>query len=217
LGEEALGALAREYLAAHPFFSGAGEDLAETLPGFLSVALEEDEARGPWMVDLARLERAVDEVRAAPARPALSPVVLWAHDMDKLPEHRLIAVPGVRLLALDHEVDGVYQSLLERRPWAAPLESEQHLVVYRRNDEIRRMRLAPAAAAFLRGLLGGARIGDAMAQARFEAADEGWSPRAFARRCALWLRLWLDEGLFGALVGPPPAEAPAPLAAMTGA
>jgi hypothetical protein len=201
VGEEAFRGLAVEYLHACP---PAGPNLASLGAGFpphLAATRPSDAA--DWadcLVELARYERALDEVFDGPGSEggdSLSVEGLAAISPDAWASSRLVPSPALRLLRLAYPVDdywGAIRSLEEGGVAPAlPARRRQLVALSRRDHVVRRLVLDPDEFALLEGLLSGQPIGVAIA------AVSGASSRAdhaLEEALTRWFARWMREGLF---------------------
>src|SRR5262245_12156156 len=130
LGSELFDAFAVAYLEAHPSRSytlgrlGAKfpEYLAETRPRDMAT-VEDGPAWPEFMIDLARLERVVNEVFDGPGaegQPLLDGERLRSIPPERWPETRLVCVPCLRLLKLSHPVNEYFTAIRKGGKPAVP-------------------------------------------------------------------------------------------------
>src|SRR5262249_40124304 len=118
------------------------EFLAETRP--TEAERSEREAESDWpefLIDLARLEQAINEVFDGPGAeqiPPLDPARLAAISAERWSEVRLVCVPCLKLLALSHPVNDYFTQVRKRQDPAVPLRSSAFLAVIRRNYRVYR-------------------------------------------------------------------------------
>jgi len=148
VGAEGFRALVGLHLLSRPSTSASladlGEALAETLQAHPVVAGR------PWLIDLARLERALAEVWMSDGGP-FPPLVLPAAGWDTL---RLELSPALRLLRLGWDVVETVPEL------GAPEERETWTAVWRDGEATAVERLAPAPGELLAALGRGATLGE---------------------------------------------------------
>ena len=115
LGPAAWEALVRSYVQAHPSRSYTLNVLGRDLPEFVATARVR---RPAFCRDLARLEWAVSEVFDAPEAPPLTEDELDAVAPDEWERARLVPVPALRLVVLEHDAGAHLDALREgrRRP-----------------------------------------------------------------------------------------------------
>jgi hypothetical protein len=200
LGGEAFEASCRAFIARHPSTERTLQTLSVRFPDFLARYLK-GRRNARLAIDVARIERAMEDVFDAPrAEP------LGIEALNKLPAEswggsRLTLTPALRLLELGCGADAYMTAVRSRRPARAPRPKPTYVIVYRHN--LRAWRLKVSREQFeLLCLLG-----------------KGWPiGRAVYRSCrhmrvradrlpalvAGWFRDWSAAGLFVGLT--PPAK-----------
>jgi hypothetical protein len=200
LGRERFTQLCERYIAAlpprAPSLNGYGEQLADFCA---SASAAEPWAQAPrhppaLLRDLARIEwAAVELIHAATAVPLAASDVL-AREAG-FADARLVAVPTLRLLRLEHRVHALYAVLRNGRrgaPLPAPAPGQGFVLLQRSDWEIVSDELPFAEGTLLADLLAGTAIGAALAAA----AERGVSETDVGA----WFQRWLQAGLFCALV-----------------
>jgi len=198
IGDEAFAALAVDYLRAVPPSSPNLADLGGRFADHLAATRPEDSGDsghwGAFLVDLARFERALEEVFDGPGAEggaALAPEALSALSPEAWASARLVCNPALRLLDFGFPVDDFWGSVrgLDEgtTPPSPPAASEQFVALCRREHVVRRLVLEPKEHAWLAGLAQGQSVGAAVA-ALVGHLDESALERWFAR--------WMTEGLF---------------------
>lgn len=183
LGDEALPALARAFSREHPPERGDLGTWGEALPAWL--AAQPSLAEWPWLADAARLDWAVHQAERATdeALDAESLSLLSSRDPGDLV---VDLCAGTAVLAsawpvvdLHHaHASGAADEALAAARAAVAAGAAQTALVWRRGWRAEVAPIDPAGGAFTTALLGGARLGAALAQAG-EALDfGGWLARA---------------------------------------
>jgi hypothetical protein len=162
LGPAAWKDLVRSYVQAHPSRSYTLNVLGRALPGFVAVARV---PRPAFCRDLARLEWAVSEVFDAPEASPLTEKDLEAVSPDEWERARLVPVPALRLVVLEHDAGTHLDALREGKRRPPVRRRRSRVVVYRRNDAVFRREHAAGAFALLEDLVGGLTVGRALARA----------------------------------------------------
>lgn len=203
LGTEIFDSFAMGYLHAHPSRSYTLNDLGAHFPEFLAETRpprgEEERAGRDWpefMIDLARVERAVNEVFDGPGiegERLLDAAALQTIAAERWPGARLLCVPCLKLLQLNYPVNDYFAAIRRGDTPAIPEPGISYLVVTRRDYRVRRFPLELPAYELLSSLARGLTIGEAVRRAAdvSELADE-----PLARRIGEWFRFWAAEGLF---------------------
>ncbi|MBI3863556.1 MAG: putative DNA-binding domain-containing protein [Planctomycetia bacterium] len=191
------------YLQSHPpggyTLSRLGarfpEFLAETRPARDSA--EEGNADWPeFMIDLARLERVVNEVFDGPGSeglPALDAARLQAIPRDRWPAVRLVAAPCLRLGALQFPVNVFFTAMSKKESARMPEPGAAFVAVTRRDYSVRRYELSVEQFTLLAALVEGESVGAAIERlvAELPSAHEDLAPRLRE-----WFRTWTAAGFF---------------------
>ncbi|MDX1948020.1 MAG: DNA-binding domain-containing protein [Pirellulaceae bacterium] len=184
VGDDLFEQFALDYLRVHPPTSYTLHALADQFAPFLAATRPADDWAG-FLVDLARLEHAFDQVFDGPGpeelEAALEVDVPW----------RL--VPGFTLLAFSHPASSYYTAWKagENPPW--PAASEQFVALLRRDYVVRRFELSRPQFALLADLDAGQSLDDALAAL---AARSSLPPSALADEVRLWFTRWSAAGFF---------------------
>lgn len=199
LGPEAWEGLVRSYVQVHPSRSYTLNVLGRELPSFVARA---PVRRPAFCRDLARLEWAVTEAFDAPGATPLTEDALAAVAPGEWERARLVPVPALRLLVLEHDAGAHVDALREgrRRP---PIRRRRcRVVVYRRGDAVSRRQEEPTPFALLEDLVNGVPVGRALAR-RLEGRGARLGPDEAFRL----FRDWAAMGLFRAVEIAPPMVA----------
>lgn len=213
LGNELFDAFAVAYLQSHPSQSYTLGRLGAKFPEFLAEtrppAEAGDEPDADWpafMIDLARLERIVNEVFDGPGNeglPPLDPARLRAIPPQDWPEARLVTAPCLRLATLQFPVNEFFTAIARKQPASLPEPGVSHLAVTRRDFRVKRFELSVQQFTLLSALQNGAIIGGAIEGAARVATD---SVDDFAMQLREWFRQWTTEGFFSELIAPASRE-----------
>lgn len=194
LGEQNFARLARELWAAHPPQRGDVAEWGVELPAW--IAAQPDLAEWPWLADAARLDLALHAAeRAADARLDAGSLS-WLAEADPS-QLTLSLMPGLAVLVSAWPVASIHAAHHDEGPDPfAPVRAAlaagqgEAVCVARAGWRAVVHRLSNHDAAFMRGLLGGASLADAL-----QAAGEGfdfaaWLQRAIAQS---WLKAVLPR------------------------
>jgi hypothetical protein len=161
LGHEEFRQLAWTYQRACPSPSGNLFHVGRQLPGFLADRVAPDEGH---LVDVARLEWAIQEALVAPDGPAsLDLAALAAVPTDALAGIRFRPHPSARLLATGFAVFALWEALQAGQPLPAAAPGAEHLLVLRRPGGVELQRVPPADFAWLGAVRDGADFATAAA------------------------------------------------------
>lgn len=207
LGDEAFDALAIGYLQTHPSQSYTLDCLGDHLGDYLAMTrpdLDDDgqptETWPDFLIDLARLEWNIGEVFDGPGvegQITLDADQLLAIDADHWPAVRLLPAPCLRTLAFQFPVNDYFTAL--RQAGAGdelpplPDREDTWLALSRHDFVVRRHALDRAQFVLLTSLMGGERIGEAIASVA-AAAEINFDE--LADRLQSWFRTWTAAGLF---------------------
>lgn len=193
LGPEAFSALAAEYVLACP---PNAPNLAALGAGFadhLDATRPEGE-RFAFTAELARYERAIDEVFDGPGAEGLDPLdaaALQGLSPEDWSLCRLTPTPALRLLRFAFPVDDYWDAVRDLAPGALapspPERTPQWIALTRRDYVVRRLVCDPGAWSLLERLCQGATVGEGL-----EGLEGGVDPVALQR----WFARWMAEGLF---------------------
>lgn len=191
LGHEHAHALFRAYVAAHPSRHYSLNVLGKGLEGFLRDEADVPEPRA-FALELARLERAIQDVFDAPAGASLSAEALAAVAPADWARARLVPIPAFALFAFEHPVNAWYQAFRDDAPRPVPAREPSFLAVFRQDGRVWRMDLARAQHALLAELAAGRTLERALE----ELARSGFELAQLAPEIQGWFRTWAAEGFF---------------------
>jgi hypothetical protein len=206
LGRETFDEFAVGYLQRYPSESYTLHRLADRFVQFLEETRPAHDAQwAGFVVDLARLELAIEHVFDAPgpepdpwpepaaagSTPAAVPLAALAADR-LAPETRLVAAPGLTLLAFTWPVSSYYTAWKQGRqsPWPQP--QPQFVALLRRDYIVRRHELSPAQHELLSRLAAGMPVGEAIAAASAAQPEAQLSPEELRQ----WFFQWAERGFF---------------------
>ena len=204
LDEEVFDAFTVGYLQEYPSHSYTLNHLADHFVEYLEETrpeLDEDDPndeRIGWpefLIDLARMEQAIDEVFDGPGvegRPLLTAEQLEAIEPERWPTVRLEPVPCLRLLALRFPVNDYYTAFRHDEQPDIPDPADTYLALTRRDYVVQRFDLSEPQYELLCALMSGKRVGAAIT----EAADAADDVEAFSASLQNWFHLWTAEGFF---------------------
>lgn len=195
LGRAPAQALFRAYVVAHPSRSFTLNRLGRGLEAFLrdeAVLARELADRRRVAVELARLERCIQDVFDAPEGPSLAPEALSAVPAQRFGDLRLVPHAACALLDFAHPLEAGYRAFREGQAWP-PLEPRPcALAVFRQAGRVWRLELTPPQRALLGALFEGLPLGAALERL----AHGGHDLAALAPELQGWFRTWAAEGFF---------------------
>jgi hypothetical protein len=181
-----------------------GTSVTPSFPPPVAPSAADDETAdwSDFMIDLARLERAINEVFDGPGPergPLLDGTRLSAISPEQWPGARLVCVPSLRLMRFSYPVSEFFAAIRRGEKPSIPEPMPIHLAITRRDYRVRRYPLEPAQHQLLQTLLDGEPVGTAIERAA------ALSPLADAQLAAAireWFHFWTAEGFFCGVVTP---------------
>ena len=213
VGDEVFDQFALGYLRRHPPASYTLHRLADQFAEFLEATRPQEDAATGFVVDLVRLEHAIDQVFDGPGPEPGSgvfcgndPSIIASDSTAKdsrpprvAPQVRLI--PGFRLLAFRFPVSTYFTAWKagERASWPEP--QPQYIALLRRDYVVRRHELTAAQYELLGHLAAGRSLDDSLAAI----AGEAELIDALSEDVRRWFTHWAAAGFF---TQPAPISAP---------
>jgi hypothetical protein len=191
LGHAQAHALFQRYLVAHPSRHANLNVLGKQLEAFLRDEAGALEPRA-FALELARLERAIQDVFDAPECTSLSAEAIAAVPPERWARARLVPIPAFALLAFEHPVNAWYQAFKDEAPLPSLAPAPSYLAVFRQEGRAWRMDLTRAQHALLAALA----AGRALEPALLALAEQGHDLAAIAPELQGWFRTWAAEGFF---------------------
>lgn len=195
LGHELAHELLCAYVQAHPSRSFTLNRLGLGLEAFLRHEAPLDDARRPIALELARLERTIQDVFDAPEGTSLAVEALATVPAADFARLRLVPSAALRLLRFEHPLEAWYRAFREDEPLPALAPAACHLVVFRQEGRVWRLELTAAQHVLLTALVEGLPLGPALERL----ARDGHDLAALAPELQGWFRTWAAEGFFAAL------------------
>lgn len=201
LGDDLFRAQCRLFLRDHPSRSYQLNRLSPEFPGWLAQRPTGEIRHQAFAVDLARVERAMEDIFDAPEKERIAPEAVAEIGPDQWADTRLEVIPAHRALTLDHPVTPFMDAARQDRhedvpepPDAGSASEPCHVLVWRQSWRVWRKHQHPAQAAILGALATGAPLGEAVQSA---AADlPGVDPAWLIARLGEWFSQWAQDGLF---------------------
>jgi hypothetical protein len=198
LGDQLFERACRAFVARNPSTERTLQSLSVRFPRFLARYLK-GRRRARLAVDIARIERAMEDVFDAPRTEPLRYEALQKVPAGAWGGLTLRLTPALRLLELECDADACMTALRSHRPRRTPRARPCYVIVYRHNLRAWRLKVSREQFELLRLLGKGWPIGRAVYRScrnlrvcadRLPALLSGW------------FRNWTAEGLFVGL-GPP--------------
>jgi hypothetical protein len=192
VSDELFDQLASGYLQAHPPRTYTLARLADNLIDYLEATRPAD--WGEFIVDLARLEHAIDRVFDA-AGPENLPLFALPPDADEAIE--LALAPGFTLLALRYPVSSFYTDWKAGRKPEWPTARAQFVALLRRDYVVRRHELTNLQYELLQAISRGEPLAEVL-QSALGACREH-STAEMAAEIRQWFATWAADGFFAAV------------------
>lgn len=191
LGADEYVRLARAYLHAHPSRTYRLGLLSRGFADFLAEEAEEVPHRR-FVAELARLERALEEVFSEEHEDPITTKELEAVPPDAWPGAVFLFVPALRLLSFEYPVNAYYQAHLDDEEPSIPDPEKSRVLVYRSEQSVWRSELSLPQFVVLSRLCGGDSFGEAL-----EACTllPGVDVEAIIADIGSWFRKWAGLGL----------------------
>ncbi|HZF16528.1 MAG TPA: DNA-binding domain-containing protein [Steroidobacteraceae bacterium] len=198
LGNEAFERGCRAFIARHPSTERTLQALSAGFPQFLKRHLQ-GRRNARLAVDVARIERAMEEVFDAQRAEPLAFEVLRKIPPDRWGVLRLKLTPALRLLKLECDADGYMTAVRSRRSRPATRARPSFVIVYRHNFRAWRLPVSREQFRLLEALGKGWPIGRAVyASCRTLRVR----PERLASLVSGWFRGFAAEGLFVGVTDP---------------
>ena len=198
LGEAAFERAGRRFLHLHPSTHRTLSLLSAGFPAFLARHLPAGR-RKAFAVDVARIERAMEDVFDAPQAQPLGAGDFAAIGGEQWQRVGLALVPAARLLRLSHPANDYMNALRTGRRPRVPRPRATWVIVYRRDYRVHRQSLTREQYRLLAALAAGRPLAAAVATALAGRRDD---TTRLASQVGGWFREWSAAGLFAGLTGP---------------
>lgn len=194
LGAPLFETLARHYLTSEPPDDPNLHMLGQRFPAFLERRTRHL-PEGAFVTELARIERALEEMVDAAAEPALPFSELQTRTAEQRERMRLKPCANLRLWMLNHPVAEVLDAVAAQRTIRIPEPRPTAHLLFRSTGGVFHQEVEPRASQLLQLLARGATLGEATAAAFGSEEDPG----SRETRVLNWLRDWCACGLFTAV------------------
>ncbi len=192
LGAGRFAQAGREFLARNPSRTRTLNLLSVKFPAFLARNLPCGH-RSDLAVDVARIERAMEDVFDAPRAEPLAPAEFAAIGAGDWQYIRLGVIPALRLLQLRYPVNDYMNAVRRGEKPRIPGPRRTLAIVYRRAWQVYRRDQAPAQFRLLAALASGRTLGGAV---RAGAKGSRTDADKMAATLGAWFREWAAAGLF---------------------
>ena len=204
VGEEVFDAFAAGFLVEHPSRSYTLADLGASFPQYLveSRPAEEADQWSDFLIDLARLERAINEVFDGPGQetdPQIDPIKFNEIPVGFLPDTRIELALSLRLLTLKYPLHDFYRAVRKEESASPPAASITYLALHRRDYVVQMIELTAGHFELLDGLLRDLPIGQAIEKA-YTSLDV--APEAMPAYLQDLFCRWASQGFFRSVKSP---------------
>ncbi len=189
VGDELFAQFATGYIHAHPPISYTLANLADKFADYLDATRPAD--WGEFIVELVRLEQAIDRVFDAPGPEELQPFSMPAEADGSLKLH---VVPGLELQRFRYPVSGYFTDWKSDRKPVWPEAREQFVALFRREYIVRRYELTARQYELLAAIQAGAPLREATTAAVAEKVDGDID--SLTSEIFQWFRFWSREQFF---------------------
>ena len=203
LGTELFDEFSLAYLQRYPSQSYSlcelGDRFAQHLQQTRPDAQESQAGRVDWpdfLIDLAALERNIEQVFDGPGSEGESPLDLAqieTIDPDRWPEMNLQPVPSLRVLAFRFPVNDYYTAFRQDESPDMPAPREQYVALNRRQYVVRRLEIEPLEYQLLTRILQGDTIGQVIEAVTLSADIE---LSELANSLQAWFKKWTEAHFF---------------------
>ncbi len=194
MGRDAFRDLATQFLAAHPRCGWRLSPVGAEFVQFIAEA--RDQKQHGFLTDLARFERAVDEVFDEPAEVTVDPSVLEALSPQQWANARFAPIAALRLLELEYPIERYFEAVVTGEPAEIPVPAPCYVVVWRRVRRVWRAEIDSTQYAILAGLCDGNPLEAALA-AGLAAGD--FDQESLLGALSEWFAGWTSDGIFRAV------------------
>jgi len=188
VGDEPFNQFAAGYIQTHPPSSYTLAHLADKFADYLDATRPPD--WGAFLVELVRLEQAIDRIFDAPGPENLPPFTLPTTADASL---KLSTVPGCELHTFQYPVSTYYTQWKQSTAADWPQPQQQYVALFRRDYIVRRYELTATQFTLLSALHSGAPLSDALAAA---ASDNTTNLDNLAQTFQCWFTFWAAERFF---------------------
>ncbi|HGY90742.1 MAG TPA: DUF2063 domain-containing protein [Planctomycetes bacterium] len=196
LGADLFCDLARDYLHRHPSRSKNLALLGSSFPAYLA---EEawDVPHRDFVVEVARLERATEEVFDALRSPSIDKEELAAIPPESWADAKLEFIPATRLLSFKYPVNAYVQAVKDGEEPEVPEPAPSWVLLYRHDWRVWRSDLTRPQAILLESLRRGDSLGEALAHT---ASQPGIDGDALAADVGGWFQKWTGLDLIRSIL-----------------
>jgi hypothetical protein len=188
LGPTAFASACRQYVAKHPSRSRLLNGMSTGFPDFLAKSLPRSHRHG-LAVDIARIERAMEDVFDAPAAEPMTEGEFAAVGE----RTKLRVTPALALLELRYPANAYMNALRRGEQPRIPRPRATQVIVFRRGFQVLRREQEPEQFRLLKALVAGKPLAAAV---RASISRRAGSAERVAKRLGGWFAEWAGAHLF---------------------
>jgi hypothetical protein len=192
LGEHAFAAAARRFVARNPSRTRTLNSLSAKFPDFLAKTLPKSN-RNALAIDVARIERAMEDVFDAPRATPMTAAQFAALGADPTGRAVLKVTPALRMLKLRYPANDFMTALRRGEKPRIPRPKATAVIVFRRDYQVFRRDQEPEQWKLLASLAAGKPLAAAV---RASVRGGGASAERVAKRLGRWFEEWSAAHLF---------------------
>jgi len=192
LGAHEFAVACRKFIARNPSRSRTLNSMSEKFPDFLARHLPQGPRRG-LVADVARIERAMEDVFDAPRAEPMTAAQFAAIGADQWERVRLNVNPALRLLTLRYPANDTMNAVRAGRKPRIPRPRKTFAIVYRRGYSVFRRDQEPEQFRLLTALVSGRVLAAAV---RASIGGRSGSADRLASKLGAWFREWAAAGIF---------------------
>lgn len=192
LGPHAFAAACRRFVAKNPSRTRTLNSLSVKFPDFLAKTLPKTNRNG-LAVDVARIERAMEDVFDAPRAEPMTAAQFAALGADPTGKAKLRVTPALRMLKLRYPANDFMTAVRRGEKPRIPRPRETRVIVFRRGFQVFRRDQEPEQWKLLALLVAGKPLAAAV---RTSVRGGGAGAERVARRLGRWFEEWSAAHLF---------------------
>jgi hypothetical protein len=192
LGSHAFAAACRRFVARNPSRTRTLNSLSAKFPDFLAKTLPKTNRNG-LAVDVARIERAMEDVFDAPRAEPMTAAQFAALGADASGKARLKVTPALRMLKLRYPANDYMTAVRRGEKPRIPRPRATTAIVFRRGFQVFRRDQEPEQWKLLASLVAGKPLATAV---RASVRGGGASAERVAKRLGRWFEEWSAAQLF---------------------
>lgn len=192
LGPHAFAAACRRFVAKNPSRTRTLNSLSVKFPDFLAKTLPKTNRNG-LAVDVARIERAMEDVFDAPRAEPMTAAQFAALGADPTGKAKLRVTPALRMLKLRYPANDFMTAVRRGEKPRIPRPRETRVIVFRRGFQVFRRDQEPEQWKLLALLVAGKPLAAAV---RTSVRGGGAGAERVAKRLGRWFEEWSAAHLF---------------------